>query len=557
MVHVASAAPCEELEKGDAEGSPPPHLDASPAMRYICFLALFLVRLEVSVLTIVIPLIASDFHISLELAAWVHFAPKLAGIMTAPSVGKLADLYGCGRTFRFSLFLMVTSVWLSAWAPNYAVLLVGRTLAGIAQSGLWSPGFALLTRGMDPTRRGVISSYMMALETIGSSTGVLAGGILVDTVQWRWIFRGPAPLLTLTWLGALLVIPTSDPPTRAKLQDPSASQQRATVDISDFDWMGTMFFAIASSCVLIALNRGNDIGWNSPWVWALAAAAALSMPLLVRAERKAAHPILPIWLLAKRTPLLLLITEIVTWSRYGSCFLLVPLYMQDAMGISPGNIGKLLTARPMFAFVTTAVVARFIKNRSFPFLRLAKFGCLVQLISYTILNVAVLMPVGFTFNVLLETQLASQAVGAFFTELPTNAMLVALLPEEHLANAVAIQGVVIELMELMMLTLNLSLIHAMGSEFVRASYRPTWFMLILLQVVIMITVCAVPKQADCAYKAVQEDTFESPTAATVGKQLEDVPLKSVDRSLEVQGQENEAPVSGCGEATSFSEKVPA
>ena len=83
--------PGGSVKSGGRCGSRPSARQATSA---VCLATMFLVRLEVSVLTLVVPPIAAEFSTSLEVAAWVIYAPAFAATMCAPAVGKLADMYG-------------------------------------------------------------------------------------------------------------------------------------------------------------------------------------------------------------------------------------------------------------------------------------------------------------------------------------------------------------------------------------------------------------------------------------------------------------------------------
>ena len=224
------------------------------ALHAVCLATVFLVRLEVSVLILAIPPIASEFGCSLEAAAWVHLGPGFAAIMFAPPVGKAADMYGLHVVWRCAILLLVVSTWLAAWSPNLVLLLVARVGTGVSQAGVFSPALALMTRGLDPARRGAIASRIQAADTLGSSFGMLVGGIAIDHVDWRWIFLAPAPLMTLACLASFWAVPAR------------AAQTGSTGDVSltQFDLLGTLIFACSSFCGLFALHeiKQHDSGIN-------------------------------------------------------------------------------------------------------------------------------------------------------------------------------------------------------------------------------------------------------------------------------------------------------
>lgn len=471
----------------------------SCALQGICLVTVFLVRLEVSVLTLVIPPIALEFNCSLELAAWVTLAPNFASIMTAPPVGKASDMYGHAVTWRCAVCLLVLSTWLAAWSPSFAVLLVARVATGVSQSGIFAPSLAMLTTGVSPERRGMISSRIQAADTLGASFGMLAGGIAMDYVDWRWIFLVPAPCMTLAFAMSLCAIGTES----------AAPDTLDGGSLERFDLAGTLLFSSCSFCFLMALNRGNDLGWNSPMVLALAVGAGVQIPLLVWAEGKAAQPILPLQIFAGRLRSLLLLVLALASPGYTCTLLFVPLFMQDARGMKPSSIGKLLVVRPLCGSLICAAMTRLLDAASCSKHTFMRLGACGLCFAYGMLNILAKLPLGTQFYVGLEFQLGLQALGHFMTILSANALLVSAVPHDQLANASAMQGVIRQVASLLIVTLNLAIIRALGSERQPECYAFLWVLLLALAVTLVMVSFVVPVDGGQAYDTISEQEAES------------------------------------------------
>lgn len=266
--------------------------------------------------------------------------------------------------------------------------------------------------------------------------------------------------------------------------------------LADFDWAGTSLFASGSFCLLFSINRGNTDGWGSPFIVALWMAAALMAPLLWLAESRAKTPILPLWVFFTKVRGLLVLTLTITWACYDSSLLLVPVYLQDAMRMRPSAIGKMLAARPLAAAAATMLTARFIKSGAYPMRPLAVFGAVVQVGSYGLLIFAGGMRLGNRFYVLVEVQQLFQAMGAFFCFLTTNAMFVASSPKDQLACINACVTVIAGAGSLVVQTISMSLITAMGGVDKQNCYRPSWLNYLLLAGVCLVSTCLVPAAAE-------------------------------------------------------------
>ncbi|CAK0871827.1 unnamed protein product, partial [Prorocentrum cordatum] len=473
-------------DQAGAEGCAPV---ASRAQSCVCLAAVFLARFEVSAIALCIPPVAAEFGVSLELAAWVHLAGNFAATMTGPPVAKLADMHGRERVWHASFLLLTCSTWLAALAPSLPALLVARAATGAAHSGIFAPSLALLAQGLAPSERGAVASTVMTADTLGSSIGMLAGGAAVARFSWRAVFLLPAVPMAFLWLLSLgLLIPRT------------AAQGGA--ELLRFDVRGASCFAGASLCLLLALNRGNDLGWSSPTVVGLTLASVLLFFALAREERFAENPVIPSWLFAGRVPVTLLLVLMSASSCYGSTLLLLPLFLQDGLGMGPGRISGLLVPRPLTAMLTSAAMTCALRRSggggTAERLSLARAGSLVLLAAYVVINVTARLEQGAAFFTLLELQICLQAAGHFVTTLSANALLVASVPAEQLANASAIQKVLSATATLLMTTLGVAASRAADGAEEPGSYRTPWLMALAVASLPAWLLWAVPAGAEGA-----------------------------------------------------------
>lgn len=71
-------------------------------------------------------------------------------------------------------------------------------------------GFGIMTRGLDPQRRGRIVALQSATGSLGGSIGYAVGGLVVQYTGWRTLFWAPLPVLTSIWLASLILLPPDD-----------------------------------------------------------------------------------------------------------------------------------------------------------------------------------------------------------------------------------------------------------------------------------------------------------------------------------------------------------
>ena len=270
-------------------------LRGRPALLWtVTLLANFCCALNGGVITLTIPTLAAEFGCSVETAAWVAFAPNFFAAMCGPSLGKAADTFGRSKAWWSGMFMFISSFVICAYSTSIEMMVVGRTLSGIAWATTGPAGFGILASTLERSQRGVASSLQTATGTLGSSIGVALGGLLMDLGSWRLIFILPILPLFSVFLLSLLVLPLDGGSSGTPRKDGRKLERE------EFDLAGSIVFALFIGSFLLGVNRGNDVGWGTPFVIALFVASVVLFPTLIVIERRAPNPVLPLSLVRDR-----------------------------------------------------------------------------------------------------------------------------------------------------------------------------------------------------------------------------------------------------------------
>lgn len=195
-------------------------------------------------------------------------------------------------------------------------------------------------------RRTVFISSVAIFAT-ASAIGPSVGGILSDTLSWRWIFLINVPLCVITlgvvWYG---------------LQ--SAGRRRERIAI---DWPGATWSMLLIVALLLVLTwGGRDFAWTSPEVGALLLVAALASVALWWTERRATDPLVPARILKGPVVPFACVAFFATFFVWFTMILLAPLRLQLVLGTTATEAGALLTPgivlSPICAFVCGQVLSR-------------------------------------------------------------------------------------------------------------------------------------------------------------------------------------------------------
>jgi EmrB/QacA subfamily drug resistance transporter len=306
---------------------------------------LLAVNFTFTIFAVALGRVGHTFHTSAANVTWVITAPLLCFGVAAPALGKLGDTIGQRRLYLIGTSLTVVAALLTATAPSIGVLILARALSGIVGAATGTASMALIFRAFDQEDRVKAMGWWSLVGAGGPVIGVVAGGVLIQDFGWRALFWAQAPVILAATLLAALVLPET---------------RRGSVE--SFDWSGAASITLASVGLLVGLNRGPGSGWASPLVLGSFAAVPVGLALFGRAERRAAHPILPLHLLRRRNFSFAIANQLASNFAYMGGFILTPLLLEQVFGQSAAKAGLTVIARPL-AFSIVAPLAGYLAAR--------------------------------------------------------------------------------------------------------------------------------------------------------------------------------------------------
>lgn len=214
---------------------------------------------------------------------WLTLLMSLIGALVTPFVTKAGDVFGRKRVMLAVIAVSLVGDIITAAAPNYEIMLIGRGIAS-----LYVPITALAVAGV----RDVFRPRHIGLAggSIGATTGlvILIGGLIaawmLDAFGFRAVFWVVAAGAAVAYVLVQLFVP-----------DIPGSGER-----NRFDWAGGLTLGGAAAVLIYSLSLGSVVGWTSLPFLGLVALGVLLLVAFVLVERRAAHPLLDLRILARR-----------------------------------------------------------------------------------------------------------------------------------------------------------------------------------------------------------------------------------------------------------------
>ncbi len=160
----------------------------------VCVLALVMVNLDITVISVAQRTFISAFHSTQAIVAWTTSGYSLALATVIPLAGWAADRFGTKRLFMGSVLAFAFGSLLCANAPNIASLIAFRMVQGLGGGMLMPLAFTIMTHAAGPQRLGRLMAVLGIPTLLGPIGGPVLGGWLIDTHSWQWIFWINVPI---------------------------------------------------------------------------------------------------------------------------------------------------------------------------------------------------------------------------------------------------------------------------------------------------------------------------------------------------------------------------
>ncbi len=326
-------------------GAPPIDRAQSRRLFYAVFpsimLPMFMAAIDQTIVSTALPSIAGEMG-ELNRIAWIVVGYLLAATIAAPVYGRLGDALGRKRMMFVALGIFIGASVLCAAAPSVTLLAAARVLQGAGGGGLMTLCQALLGEAVPPRERARYQGWLSSIFVCSSTFGPVAGGWLTQSFGWRSIFLINVPF----GLVAIALV------TRLPRAAAPAGRFR-------FDTPGAVLFALFIAPLLLALEKAQRMDVHDLTLAAgLAAFAAVALGLLIRHERRAPQPLLPVGLMRNPSIWRAGVMALCSGATVVSLVTFLPIYLRVVRGVDASTTGLLLLPLTALIAVGSLVTGR-------------------------------------------------------------------------------------------------------------------------------------------------------------------------------------------------------
>ncbi|MCV7369200.1 MFS transporter [Mycolicibacterium duvalii] len=334
------------MPRRGTDSAPPQATTPWPAL-WALLIGFFMILVDATIVAVANPAIMASLDVGYDAVIWVTSAYLLAYAVPLLVAGRLGDRFGPKNVYLAGLAVFtLASLWCGL-ADSLGMLVAARVVQGAGAALLTPQTLAVITRTFPAHRRGVAMSVWGATAGVATLVGPLAGGVLVDTLGWPWIFIVNVPVGVLGLVLAVWLVPALPTQTHS------------------FDIPGVVLSGIGLFLIVFALQEGQAQDW-APWIWASLAIGLVVMAAFVYWQAiDTGEPLIPLSIFSDRD--FSMSNLGVATIGFVATGMLLPLmfYAQAVCGLSPTRAAMLVAPMAVATGVLAPFVGRIV-DRSHP-----------------------------------------------------------------------------------------------------------------------------------------------------------------------------------------------
>ncbi|WP_020673722.1 MFS transporter [Amycolatopsis nigrescens] len=283
----------------------------------------FMASLDLSVVNVALPAIQSDLGFDQTALQWVvnAYALVYGGFMLLG--GRLGDVLGRRRVLFGGLAVFALASLLGGFATAPGQLIAVRAVQGLGAAVLSPAALALVSVTFEAGKARSRALGLWAISTVvGGAVGVLAGGVLTQSLDWRWVLWINLPIAALALAAAATGVRESRPESAPKL-----------------DFLGAALVTAGMALLILGVARTDEYPWTSPMTIGTLAIALVLLAAFVVVERKITDPLLDLRLFRHRALAGANLFGFLITAGQLAGFYFVSLHMQQVLHYSPAMAG--------------------------------------------------------------------------------------------------------------------------------------------------------------------------------------------------------------------------
>ena len=381
--------------------------------------ATFMSTLDGSIVNVALPNMSARLNVSMAAIEWVVTSFLIAVAATILIFGRLGDIKGKTKVFRFGVVLFTLGSLLCGFTNSLPVLVAARVIQAVGAAATMATNQGIITQVFPASERGRALGVLGTFVALGAMAGPPLGGIIVSAMSWKYIFLINVPIGIIVFILTIRVFPKSN-----------------TVLNERLDGKGAFLFTAFTVLLFGALVQGQDTGYNNPIMISAFIIALIAFWAFIMVERRIELPLLYLKIFDNSLFSISIVCGFISFVAISASNIILPFYFQDTLKFSPAITGLLMMVSP----IVLSVVAPFSGYLS------DKVGSeILTLIGLALTSLGLLLIS--TLNerssiIMLMVYIVIMTIGNGMFQSPNNSLVMSTVPKDKLGIAGSVNALI-------------------------------------------------------------------------------------------------------------------
>lgn len=296
---------------------------------------LFLDRLDLTIVNITLPTLATYFKVPITQTEWITNGFLLALAISIPISGWAGDRFGVKKIFIIATCIFGLSSLLCAFAPNLLIMIVLRFFQGLGGGMIIPVGMTMVYRVFDHSEYASITSFIFIPTLVAPAIAPLLGGLILYFYNWQWVFIFSVPICYIAVIMSIFIL-----------------REQKVEKTFNLDWRGFILSSFSLILIFYFISMLGKNGFNLHTCSIFFAAMFFTYAFL-KLEKNTAFPLIDIKFFKHRLFVQANIIQLAFQiCHFGSIFL-IGMYLQVGVGMSAMVTGFVMGMQALGAICTS------------------------------------------------------------------------------------------------------------------------------------------------------------------------------------------------------------
>lgn len=379
----------------------------------------FMTTLDSSIVNVALPTMARELNTTMAGIEWVVTSYLIVICATILLFGKLGDILGKTRIFKFGIGIFTIGSLLCGLSNTLFMLILSRIVQAIGAGAAMATNQGIITETFPANERGRALGMSGTAVALGTMVGPTLGGLIVSIAPWEYIFLINIPIGILVYIGVIKILPIKK-------------------KINDFiiDVKGSILFMISITLLFTSINFGQSLGYNNLFIIMSFIISLILFAIFIRVEKTSNNPMLDISIFKNRLFSLSIFCGFTSFISIGAVNIILPFYYQDVLSLSPSSAGLMMTVSPIILAIV-APLSGYLSD---------KIGSeKISALGLSILSIGIISLVLFNVNtslIIVGALVGLLSLGSGIFQSPNNSLIMSTVKKNELGIAGSINGLV-------------------------------------------------------------------------------------------------------------------